>query len=69
MLEPKLRHTVYNYFRNNNFLAEYDKFSGQLKRTWKFQNQVTSIYGSSQGRYIFANTSDGLWIVDLGGSN
>lgn len=64
-------------FANSNYLyaaysskelVEFDLSSGQPTRSWKFKDEVWSIYGSENGRYIFACTSTDQWIVDIGGS-
>ena len=52
---------------NSNILAEYDINSRQFLRSWTFSSTVQSLYGSDNGRYLFACTSTDQWIVDIGG--
>ncbi len=59
-------HLYIAYDPNSHLLAEYDINSGQLLRTWKFSSQIISLFGSENGRYLFACTSSEQWIVDLG---
>ncbi len=49
-------------------LNEFDVPTGKIIRSWTFSSNVQSLYGSDNGRYLFACTSTDQWIVDIGGN-
>ncbi len=54
---------------NNNrstLLVEYDASTGKEGRRWKFDDEIQSISLSTQGRYLFACSSNNQWIVEIG---
>jgi len=61
-------YTIQKSGNDSSLVVEYDIPTRSLTRSWNYANNIESLLGSDNGRYIFAVTFKDQWIIDIGGT-